>query len=886
MIAALRALLRRIGGLWNAPAREPDLHEELAHDLEMLVEEGEARGLLPQEARRRALVKLGGMEQTMQAVRDRRTLPAVEELLQDIRFAMRQFRRRPGFTFAAVLTLTMGFAASITIFAFVDAAMIRPLPFRDPKHLAYVTETVDIMGPANLSWQDYGDWQQQSKSFDSLAVWRYAGGPMRMGDQLVPTQGMLVSANFLGTLGVRLQRGRDFTAGDNVAGAAKVMLITDGTWRNSFHGDPNIVNHPVEVNGDSYTIIGVLPKDFEFAPRGRLQYMAALTPEPGSCNARRSCHSLIGVGRLRDGVTIEQANADVKRIANALQVQYPDSNRGQGGIALPLSEEVVGKIRPVIYTLLAAALLLCAIACINVASLLLARSESRRREFALRSALGATHVRMLRQFAVESATLVFAGAAAGIAAASFCVRLFMLLVPQSMRDRMPFFDAVGLNRDTVLFAATIALGALVLFTFLPSVRISWKVLQQALAEGNASAGAGSLSWRRLGSMLVIAEISVTVVLLVGAGLLARSLKNLLHTDLNFNPAHLVTVTMDLPVKKFPEQAQRIALQRHVVERLASLPGVTDAALGGNLPVSYNGDTDWIRFPGRPYDGKHIEINGRSASATFFKTLQVPLLKGRWINDQDTAGKPRVAVVNKRFAESYFPGEDPLGKTFGDTALSPNSMKTIVGVVGDLHEGALDDPIWPAAYYSAYQWETGNDIVLRVSGGGENTLMAAIPPAIHSVDPDLGIAEIMTMSDRINGSQSATIRRGAAWLASTFAAVSLILCFVGLYGVISYSVSLRTREIGVRMALGAQRESIYAMVLREAGRLSLTGTAVGVLLSVICMSLLRAVLFQVSSWDIPTLTASCALLILCSLAACLVPARRAALSNPTEALRAE
>lgn len=821
----------------------------------------------------------------MQAVRDRRTLPAVEELLQDIRFAMRQFRRRPGFTFAAVLTLAMGFAASIAIFAFVDAAIIKPLPFHDPRRLAYVTETVDIMGPANLSWQDYEDWLQQSKSFDSLAVWRYAGGPMRVGDRLVPTQGMLVSANFLGTLGVRPQLGRNFTASDNVAGAAKVMLITESTWSNSFHGDLNIVNHPVELNGDSYTIIGVLPKEFEFAPRGRLQYMAALTPEPGSCNARRSCHSLIGVGRLRYGVTIEQADADVKRIANALQVQYPDSNHGQGGIALPLSEEVIGKIRPVIYTLLSAALLLCAIACINVASLLLARSESRRREFALRSALGATHMRMLRQFAVESATLVFAGAATGIAAAGFCIRLFMLLVPQSMRDRMPFFDAVGLNRDTMLFATVVASGALVLFTFLPGVRASGKVLQQALAEGNASAGAGSLSWRRLGTMLVIAEISVSVVLLVGAGLLARSLKNLLHTELNFNPAHLVTVTMDLPVKKYPEEQQRIALQRHIVERLAVLPGVIDVALGGILPVSYNGDTDWIRFPGRPYDGKHIEINGRSASATYFKTLQVPLLKGRWINDQDTEGKPRVAVVNQRFAASYFPGEDPIGKTFGDTSLSPKSMKTIVGVVGDLHEGALDDPIWPAAYYSAYQWETGTAFVLRVTGG-EDAMMAAIPQAIHSVDPGLGIAEIMTMSDRINGSQSATVRRGAAWLASTFAAVSLVLCCVGLYGVISYSVSLRTREIGVRMALGAQRTSIYAMVLGEAGRLSFTGTAVGLLLSLACMSLLRAVLFHVSSWDIPTLTASCALLILCSLTACLIPARRAALSNPTEALRAE
>jgi predicted permease len=885
MIASLRALFHRTRGLWNSSTHEPGLREELAHDLALMVEDGERQGLSPTEARRVALVQLGGLEQTMQAVRDRRTLPAVEEILQDIRFALRQFRRRPGFTFAAVMTLAMGFTASIAIFAFVDAAMIKPLPFHDPQRLAYVTETADIMGPANLSWQDYEDWKQQSTSFESLAVWRYAGGPIRIGNQLTPMPGMLVSGNFLSTLGLRPQLGRDFNASDNLPGAAKVLLLTDGLWRNSFNSDPNIVNRAVEINGDSYTVIGVLPGTFQFAPRGRLQYLGALSPRPGFCEGRRSCHSLVGVGRLREGVTLRQADADVKRIANALQVQYPDSNRGQGGIALPLSEEVVGKIRPVLYTLLSAALLLCAIACINVASLLLARSESRRREFALRSALGATHLRMLRQFAVESATLVLSGAILGAGAAAGCIRLMMLLVPRAMRDRMPFFDSVSLNRDTLLFAGTVAVGALVLFTLIPGLRVSWKALQQAIAEGNASAGAGSLSWKRLGSALVIAEVAVSVVLLVGAGLLSRSLKNLLHTELNFNPDHLVTFAIDLPLKKYPEEEQRIAIQRLALDRLATLPGVTAAGYGALLPLSYNGNTDWIRFPGRPYDGKHIEINGRSASSAYFKTLKVPLLKGRLIDEQDTKGKPSVAVINKRFAESYFPNEDPIGKTFGNTALEPKSIKTIVGVVDDLREGALDDPIWPAAYYSAYQYESGTAMVLRVAGA-ETLVMDSIPKAVHSLDPDLSVADIMTMNDRISGSQSAVLRRGAAWLAGTFAAVALLLCAVGLYGVISYSVSLRTREIGVRMALGAQRESIYAMVLREASRLSLTGIAVGVVLSAISMSLLRAVLFHVSRWDIPTLIASCALLVVCSLVACLVPARRAALCNPTEALRAD
>ncbi|HEY9126577.1 MAG TPA: ABC transporter permease, partial [Acidobacteriaceae bacterium] len=466
----LRAFLHRLHGVWSSRRREPEIQEEFAHDLALMIEDNERRGHSFTEARRLALVQLGGLEQTMQLVRDRRSLPAAEELLQDIHFALRQFRRRPGFLFSAILTLALGFAASTAIFAFVDAAMIRPLPYRDPQRLVYTTETAEMMGPANLSWQDYQDWRDRAKSFSSLAVWRYSGGPMRIGEELVPEPGILVSANFLATLGIHPQLGRDFIAADNLQGAGMVLMLTDDLWRNSFHADPKILNHTVELNGDPYTVVGVLPKTFEFAPRGRMQFIAALLPRPGFCEMRRSCHSLIGVARLRDGVTITQADDEVKRIAKDLEAQYPDSNRGQGGIAMPLTEQVVGKIRPVLYTLLAAALLLCAIACINVASLLLVRSENRRREFALRSALGATMLRMLRQFAAESILLVITGAVTGAVLAAIGIRLILMLVPKPMHDQMPFFDAVSLSRNTLLFVACVAIAALLLFTLVPGLR--------------------------------------------------------------------------------------------------------------------------------------------------------------------------------------------------------------------------------------------------------------------------------------------------------------------------------------------------------------------------------------------------------------------------------
>ncbi|MEK6397331.1 MAG: FtsX-like permease family protein, partial [Terriglobus sp.] len=459
----------------------------------------------------------------------------------------------------------------------------------------------------------------------------------------------------------------------------------------------------------------------------------------------------------------------------------------------------------------------------------------------------------------------------------------MLLVPKNMRDQMPFFDAVSINRDTLLFSLAVAIGAILLFTLMPAARISWNALQRAIAEG--SAGSGSLSWNRIGSLLVIAEVAVAVVLLAGAGLLSRSLTNLLHTDLNFNPDHLVTVVVTGTTKKYESDPVVYGMQHEVVEKLRAIPGVTSVGFGNTLPVSFNGNTEWIRFPGRPYDGKHIEINERNASATYFQALGTPLLKGRYISEQDTADKPLVAVVNRAFAEKYFPGEDPVGKTYGNTTLEPKSMKTIVGVVENLHEGSLDDPIWPAAYDSAYQNTDQTSLVLRIASG-ESAVITTIPKVLRSIDPDLNMSDVMTMRDRIDSSQSATLHRGAAWLSGAFAIAALLLCAVGLYGVISYSISLRTREIGVRMALGARRESIYAMVLREASRLSVTGIISGLLLAVLTATLLKSVLFGVSGWDPLTLGAACIVLGLASFLASALPARKAATANPMDALRTE
>lgn len=806
------------------------------------------------------------------------------ETLQDVRFAFRQLRFRLGFTFTVMVMLTLGFGASAAIFAFVDAALIQPLPFRDARELVWTTETVERMGPANLSWQDYQDWQRSARSFQSFAVWRYAGYLLQNGDSVASAPAIRVSANFLHTLGVAPALGRDFQPDDNLPGAAKVTVLTHDVWQRQYGGQPGLVGQTVRLDSEPYVVIGILPQGFQFAPRGRLEVLTAIRPETGGCEGRRTCHSLNGVARLQPGVTVAQANEEVRGIAAHLEQLYPASNRGQGGVAMPLAEQVVGKIRPILYTLLGGAVLLFVIGSLNVASLLLARSEHRSREFAVRGALGATGSRLIRQFAVESLVLVAIGAAAGLWSAAGIMRLLSLLVPEDMRTRMPFLAQVHLSRNALLFACAEALLAAVVFATVPLLRLSLGRLRAALA-GN-SGGSGSLSWRRVGSQLVVLEVATAAVLLVSAGLLSRSLLRMLHVDMGFQTDHLAAVRVVIPNALYKTDEAKLAVQQQVMQRFRSIPSVTSVAFGQQLPAIYNGNTDWIRFVGKPYNGKHNEVNSRTASPSYFDTLGTKLLRGRAFTDADALGKQRRVIVNQKLADMYYPGEDPIGKQFGDTDLSPASLRLIVGVVGNMHEGAQDEEVWPAEYEPAYQQvDSSATYAVRVSGSA-HAILPQLAAAVHQMNRDLGVSDEVTMDDMIHDSQSSTVHRAAAWLVGAFAIVALALCAVGLYGVVMYSVSLRTREIGVRMALGSPRETIYRLILREATVLSTIGVATGLLLAVAAATALRSLLFQVSAWDVTTLAGVGLLVSLCSLVAGFLPAHRAATLDPVQSLRTE
>ena len=805
-------------------------------------------------------------------------------MAQDVRFAARQMSKNPGFACTAILILALGLGASISIFSFVDATLIKPLPYKDPARLMHVTESVPAMPRANLSYLDFLDWRKQNQVFSSLDVWTSSGYLLSTpsGSEVVPA--IRVSDGIFKTLGITPMLGRDFYPGEDRPGSANTVVLSYAGWQKHFSGAGDIVGKSVTLSGVMYTVIGVLPRSFQFAPRGNAEFWALLRGDK-DCALRRGCHNLNGVGRLKDGVSQGTAMANVAAIASQLETQYPDSNRGQGALVEPLSEFIVGDVRPMLLVLLGGAGLLLLIACVNVSSLLLVRFESRRRELAVRGALGASSARLVRLFITESLLLVISGTVLALGCASFAIHVLLRLISKEIRPFVPYLLDVGLNAHTLIFAGAVALMACVLFSIAPVLRIAFaRELRTDLSEGGRTS-AGTF-WRRFGSNLVVAELALAVVLLACAGLLSKSLNRLLHVDVGFNADHLATVQVAAPSELFPKEEDLLAIEKRITDSANTVPGVRSVGVTSMLPVDFNGNTTWVRIVGRPYHGEHNEVLERDISPSYIETLKASLLRGRMFTDVEDATKPGVAVINQAFANKYFPGEDPLGKTMGDNTLSASSICTIVGVVNDIHEGALDAEVWPAIYYPFNQHSDHFFTVIVRTSQPEATVLPTLISTIHKVNPNLGTADIATMQELIDGSPTAYIHRSAAWLIGGFSVLALFLGVAGLYGVVAYSVSQRTKEIGVRMALGAQRGSVYQLVMKQAGRLVASGAVVGLVASILCATSMRKLLFGVRAWDVPTLFGVAVLLGLAALVASFMPAHRAASVNPVDALRAE
>jgi predicted permease len=535
-------------------------------------------------------------------------------------------------------------------------------------------------------------------------------------------------------------------------------------------------------------------------------------------------------------------------------------------------------------TLLSGAGLLLLIACINVASLVLLRAESRRRETAVRGALGATPSRLVRQFVTEGLLLASLGCAAGAALAVVMMSLLARMVPKPMAEGMPFLSVAGLNRHTALFAAASTLMATALLAATPALRLAFREIHDGLTDGGK--GAVSRFWRRLGANLVVVELTVAVVLLAGAGLLAKSFYRLLHVETGIDTSHLATVYLMAPENVYGKPEQQVALYRRILEKVSALPGVKSAGVTSHLPLDCNCDTDWIRIPGRPFHGEHNEVLQRDVSPQYLSTLKAKLVRGRMLTDADDANHPQVVVINESTARKYFPGDDPLGKMIGDGDLTPKSMRQVVGVIEDVREGALDDQAWPAEYFSIYHGPDHYFEVTARTTQDEKAMLPVLVKTLRDIDPNLGVYNANTMIEVMSASQSALLHMFSTWLVSGFATLALVLGVVGLYGVVAYSVSQRTREIGVRMALGAQRGAIQRLVLKEAGWLTGLGIIAGLTCSIAAAHLMRSLLFNVHAWDFSTLMAVAAVLGFSALLASLIPARRAASVNPVKALSAE
>jgi len=876
----VRRFLRRLRASLLGPRDEDRLRDEIAQHIAFQTADNLRGGMPPAEARRQALLKFGAVEAIKEDYRDRRGLPFLDNLRRDTRFALRQMVRNPGFSATAIVMLALGMCAGVAIFAFVDAALLRPLPYRDPTRVVGVYEKIPVCPRCNLSYLDYLDWKAQNTVFSAFDAYSNNGFLLTTPEGVEQGLGARVTAGFFRTLGVTPVLGRDFAPGEDLASAPFVVLISYSAWQQRFGGRPDALGQSVILNGAPATVIGVLPRDFHFAPAEPADFWTGLRPS-GGCYDRRSCHNLYGVARLKDGVPVATALAGMKTIAQQLEKQYPDSNLGQGAEVVSLADVVLGPVRPVLLVLLAGAGLLLLIAGVNVAGLLLVRSESRRREIAVRSAMGGSAARLIGQFVTEGVLLAGAGSAIGLLNARWLIQLLRGLIPLPVLAGMPYLRELGFSGRVSLFAAAIALLAAALFSLTPLSRLSLPRIRESLATGTR--GSAGLVWRNFGSKLVVLELVIAVVLLVGAGLLGRSLNRLLHVDLGFEPDRLATLRIGAARYATPEKS--IALERRIFAEAAALPGVQSAALSTTLPL-VGGNTVWVRVEGRPYHGEHWEVAYRSVSAGYFTTLRARLLRGRYFTDAEDASKPAVAVVDRNFANQFLPGENPIGKRILYAPTTTQPPIEIVGMVETMKEGAADKDTLPTLYVAFNQNPGGFfSLVVRTSQAAEAAL-PSLAASIRHIDPSIAAFGAFTMSQRLDNSSAAYLRRASAWLVGGFAVFALLLSVVGLYGVVAYSVSCRTREIGVRMALGARRRSVYRLILGESGRLSAIGIVAGLGLSVAASTLLGSLLFGVRPWDIPTLTAVAVLLGLAALFASFLPARRAASIDPVEALRTE
>jgi putative ABC transport system permease protein len=813
----------------------------------------------------------------------------METLFKDIRYGARGLLKRPAFTLVVVITLALGIGANTAIFSIINAVLLRPLPFTESERLVVPWGSKDDRLEASvLSYLDFVDWRAQTKTLEYLAAYQRSGGLLRLGDgepELIT--GVSADADLFPLLRVQPALGRAFTRANDQAGAAPVIVLGNNLWQRRFNSDPSIIGQQITLGSTSATVIGVMPADFRFPVQVKqTDFLRPLAQVLGEGTKRRSSYQLPAVARLKPGATTEQAAAEMRIIAQGIEQQNPDEGFRLGANLVTLQDAIVGNVRTSLLVLLGAVGLVLLIACANVANLMLARAATRHREMAVRTALGASRWRVARQLLTESLLLASVGGAVGLLLGVWGVALLV----SANTVNIPRLRDVGLDPTVLAFTAGVSLLTGVLFGLAPAFSSSRVGMNEALKESGRGGGDGR-NRQRFRSLLVIGEVALSLVLLIGAGLLIKSFSRLREVNPGFNPQNVVTTTLSLARAKYPESERQRQAFDEVIKRMRSLPGVESAALIYPMPFSGSRTANTFliegRPPARPEDKPSADY--RLISSDYFKTMGVPVRRGRSFTDQDAANTPWITVVNESFARRYFGGADALGQHIrierGETDTASQPSREIVGVVGDVRHEGLDTESGPEIYVPYQQApEARMDLVVRTKVSDLSGIAASMREGIRQIDKEQYVPPVQPLSELIAGSLSR--RRFDALLTGLFAGVALLLAAVGIFGVTSYAVTQRTREIGVRMALGAQRRDVLKLVLGQGSRIIICGIGAGLVAAFALTRVLAVMLYGVKPTDPLTFIVVSAGLTVIALLACYLPARRATKVDPLVALRYE
>jgi macrolide transport system ATP-binding/permease protein len=868
-----------------------DFGAEIEAHLQLEFERQRELGLKEEQAWGAARRAFGNIMQAKERFYESRRWLWWHVFWQDIRYALRGLGKSPGFTAVAILTLALGIGANTSIFSVLYAALLRPMPYAQANGLVTLSEPRSVAQDPywDTSYPDYQDWAKQSKTFESMAGFSNDGFVFRSssGPQLL--KGGQATTNFFSTLGVTPMLGHDFPLSEDISSKEpRVALLTYGFWQQQFGGDPKIVGRSIRLDDTSVTIIGVLPRNFEFAPTGNTQIWVPLHLGGDFANLaqRRSLRWMHVIGRLAPGIAASKAQAEMDGINARLAAAYPQANADIHIHMMSLRERIVGQVQPVLLILYGAVGFVLLIACANVANLLMVRAAGRRREFAIRSALGASRGRLISQMLTESVLLAIGGAGLGFVAAQCGTVALVAAIPENVLDNMPFLRDTQPNAAILTFLCGLAVLTGILFGLAPALQVSQTGAGNTLKEESRTAAAGVHT--RLRNSLVVVEIAFSLVLLAGAGLAVKSLSALLHRNPGFETQNVLTFAVNLPDASYPKDPDCIRFDTAFTSRLRNEFGVISVGNTSAIPLTGGGGTVRFMIQGEPVQpGKEDESDIRDVSVDYFSTLKIPLIAGRYFNDKDdSATAPKHAIVNQAWVKAYLHDQDPIGKSFRFTMSATQPYREIVGVVGNIADAQLDSGDVPALYLPFDQDANSYiDYVVRSTANPAIVLNEA-REALTKTDPQLFPVIPLTMEQIIQQSPSVFMRRYPSYLIGSFAALAVLLAMIGLYGLISYSVSQRTREIGIRVALGAQRGDVMRLVLGQGAQLTAIGVVVGVAAAIGLTHLMGSILYGVKATDPLTFMFTVVLLAPVALSACYIPARRSTRVDPMVALRYE